>query len=296
MVNLPEVGVALQGAQHKSDMAEVPCPLCGSADHRLYVMAPSHYGPERYAVTRCQRCGMIFTNPQQSSYTSEVEERGVLDRHLRAETLSVGCRQARLQLRLLERFTGGRRVFDFGCGAGMFVHEAIVRGWEAVGHDLNRGLVAAANRHWGFDALHTGPLEEFITQRPGPYDALLSNQVFEHLQRPLEVGEHLVRLLKPGGLLYLDVPNVRQPREWFQRGVTLDPTSHWCHFSSTTLPALVEKLGCEPIFVSAAPALLGLWHKVRLGEGDAVSALGALCKRWLPPVGTGVCVIGRKRA
>jgi len=105
-------------------------------------------------------------------------------------------------------------------------------------------------------------------------------------------GRLLVRLLKAGGLLYVDVPNVNQPREWFQRGRTLDSTSHWCHFSTRTLGALMELLDCEVVFRSAAPGFAGLWNK--LGFKNAAPRLGALCKRVLPPIGTGVCVIGRK--
>ena len=117
------------------------------------------------------------------------------------------------------------------------MNTALEAGWDAVGYDLNHGLVEAANRHWGFKACKAGRLEEIEEAFAGAFDAVLTNQVFEHFQRPLETGMKLVGLLKAGGVLYIEVPNVRRPREWFQRGATLDPTAHWCHFQTATMKA-----------------------------------------------------------
>ena len=60
-------------------------------------MAPSHYGPELHQVTRCHDCGMVFTNPQVLSYEQQVENTGVLTRHLMPERLRSAELQARLQ-------------------------------------------------------------------------------------------------------------------------------------------------------------------------------------------------------
>ena len=102
----------------------------------------------------------------------------------------------------------------------------------------------------------------------------------------------MARLLKPGGVLLIDVPNVHQPQEWFSRGQTLDPTSHWCHFSTVTLRDLVRRAGLDELYCSAAPSLCGLYQ--RLGLGRWCYRLGAVTKSLLPPVGSGVCVIARK--
>ncbi len=271
----------------------VPCPLCGSDRWSVYVRAPSHYGPEKHQVTRCADCGMIFTNPQLTTYEKQVEKTGVLHRHLDPEQLRGASRQAALQLSLIAPFVPGHQLFDFGCGAGALVNEAKKAGWDAVGLDLNRGLVQAANAHWKFDALKSGFLDEFIASNQTSFDAIVSNQVFEHLQDPVKIGCQLVGLLKPGGCILIDVPNVFQLGEWRKRGQTLDPTSHWSHFSAKTLSNLIQKIGCDVVYRSAAPALVGLYQKLGLGK-QAIRA-GRWTKGILPPVGTGVCVIGKKR-
>lgn len=272
--------------------SEVSCPLCGCDKWEKYVMAPSHYGPELHQVTRCHDCGMVFTNPQVLSYEQQVENTGVLTRHLMPERLLSAELQARLQLALLGRYSEPGRLLDFGCGAGALVHAAIDQGWQATGLDLNRGLVNAANQHWGTNALNAGSLDDFLGGTEQHFDAIVSNQVFEHLRDPVDIGTKLVRRLNPGGVILIDVPNVNQPQEWFSRGKTLDPTSHWCHFSKISLTNLMERMGVKVVYANSSPALVNVYSRF-LSVKWAVE-LGYWTKWCMPPVGTGVCVIGQK--
>ena len=280
-------------AEKCAQFVEVSCPLCQSDDWDLYVWAPSHYGKEKLRVVRCRKCRMIYTSPRVADVEETIESRGVLDRHFLPDVLRRKRMTANLQLGMLAKIAPGRRLFDFGAGEGVLVAEAIRLGWEAVGHDLNRGLVAAANRRWDFNALHSGSLDDFALAKEGSFDAVVSNQVFEHLCRPVETGRKLVSMLRPGGVLYLDVPNVGQFRERWKRGDTLDPTAHVNHFTPATLMKLMNLLACRVIYCSAAPSLVQFYS--RLGLKKACYALGRLTKRLLPPIGTGVCVMGEKR-
>jgi 2-polyprenyl-3-methyl-5-hydroxy-6-metoxy-1,4-benzoquinol methylase len=274
-------------------LVDVNCPLCGGADHALYTMAPSHYGPERFRVTRCRECRMIFTNPQPTTYIQEVADRGVLGRHFDEGKLASRRRVASFVLSVLAPLSPGRRILDFGCGEGAFVAQAVAEGWEASGVDLNAGLVEHARRHWGIETLVGGSLEEFLAANPQPYDAIVTSQVFEHLQEPRAMGAALVAMLKPGGVIYIDVPNANQLGEWVQRGKTLDPTAHWNHFTVKTLERLVRDLGCDVVHGTAAPSLVGVYRRVGFDQRTA-NALGRVSRRTLPGIGTGACVIGRR--
>ena len=277
------------------DLHEVTCPLCDSRDHDLYARAPAHDGPEHFRVTRCRNCGMIFTNPQPKNYVESIAERGVLPRHMVPALLERQRRTARFVLGLLQSLAPNGRLLDFGCGEGVLVDEARRQGWDAVGLDLNRGLVEAATAHWGLPgSLISGSLDDFVRSLPDSFDVVVTSQVFEHLQRPLPAGRQLVSLLRPGGLLYIDVPNVRQLGERLAPGRTLDPTAHWNHFSLSTLSVLMTRLGCTPIYRSASPSLVEHYHRLRLGR--LADRLGRLSKRVLPGIESGVCVIGQRPA
>ncbi len=235
---------------------------------------------------------MIFTNPQAIRYEQRVQERGTLKVHFLERRLSRARVGVRFQLGLLARFARGRRLLDFGAGNGVAVDEGRKLGWDAHGVDLNRGLAAAANEYWGFDAIYGGSLSEYGATSPKPFDAIISNQVFEHLHHPLEVGRSAVSLLNSGGVLFIDVPYAKQPAELVSRGKTLDPTAHVNHFTVRTLQELMGRVGCGVVYCSAAPSLVQLYR--RFGMRRLCYPLGRISKRLLPPIGTGVCVIGRK--
>jgi SAM-dependent methyltransferase len=275
-----------------NDLADVPCPLCDGTDLALYLYAPSHYGSEKLRVTRCRACGMTFTNPQSTSYELRVKDRGVLDRYFSPSRLEKARLLASLHLSYLAKVAPGRRVLDFGCGEGAFVRQARAEGWDAIGVDLNEGLIEAANNYWTFSALHSISIGDLLG-KGWQFDAIYSNQVFEHLRRPVEVGRDLATLLAPGGTIYIDVPNANQATELLNRGKTLDPTSHFNHFTIETLSRLVERIGCAPIYRSAAPGMFRAWNS--LGLGGWAIPLARFSRRILPGVGSGVCVIGRKR-
>lgn len=59
----------------------------------------------------------------------------------------------------------------------------------------------AANRYWGFDAIRNGRLADYAAASPHKFDTVICNQVFERLAKPRDVGEALVSLLKPSGVL-----------------------------------------------------------------------------------------------
>ena len=276
------------------ELDEVACPLCRSGSNPLYVWAPSHYGPEKFRVTRCQNCSMIFTNPQPVTYTTEVAQRGVLDRHFRQQKSHGAAAWRPWGLSVLAPHIKGRRVWDFGCGEGAFVAEARADGWDAVERpDLNRGLVTRANEFWKFDALQPGSLDEFLATRP----ALLtrsSRRRCSSTAASIDIGRQLRGLLKPDGPLYIDVPNANQLMEWRRLGVTLDPTAHWNHFTVPTLRRLMAEMGFTVVTASGAPSLVNVFHRLRLGR--VANRLGRMSRRWLPPIGSGVSCLRRRTA
>ena len=201
-------------------------------------------------------------------------------------------RQARFILSLLSPYVGANpKLLDFGCGNGAFAAAAVTQGWDAYGFDLNVDAMAHANRLWKTDRFSSA--RDYTSTHAGFFDVAVSLQVFEHLRDPVGVGTDMLRMVKPGGIILIDVPNVHQLGERRAIGSTLDPTAHLCHFSLTTLTRLVRQLGCDVIYTSAAPSLYRAWE--RLPVGHLALPLAKLTKRLLPGIGTGVCVIGRKR-
>jgi SAM-dependent methyltransferase len=107
--------------------------------------------------------------------------------------------------RLERRLPHKGRLLDFGCGAGYFLERAQQRGWDAHGVELGQWAGEAARRR-GVPNLHTARLQDMAFP-DGHFDAVNASQVFEHLTRPLPELAEIRRVLKPGGVFLIDVPN-----------------------------------------------------------------------------------------
>lgn len=96
-------------------------------------------------------------------------------------------------------------LLDVGCGNGAFLKIAESCGWDVVG--LDPDPKAAANAKQRGLAVHEGGIEYF-EGAVGLFDVITLNHVIEHVHDPIEVLKTCHTLLKPGGQLWLETPNI----------------------------------------------------------------------------------------
>lgn len=99
----------------------------------------------------------------------------------------------------------GARVLDYGCGHAGYLREFHERGVAITGAEISGHLVAAC-REAGFDVRQVEGFSR-IPFGDAEFDVVYLMQVFEHLKDPHQFMEELARILKPGGSLYLALPN-----------------------------------------------------------------------------------------
>lgn len=97
------------------------------------------------------------------------------------------------------------RLLDVGCGDGSFLSMARTCGWDVVGLDPDPKAVANAATQ-GL-TVHEGGIEYFEGQT-GLFDVITLNHVIEHVHDPVKVLKTCHDLLKPGGQLWLETPNI----------------------------------------------------------------------------------------
>lgn len=100
----------------------------------------------------------------------------------------------------LKRLPAEPDVVDIGCGDGFFL--SLVGGVRKRGLELNPDAVRRA-REKGLD-VREGLLDVLPDSSA---DALTMFQVLEHVERPAEVLRDAARVLRPGGRLFIAVPN-----------------------------------------------------------------------------------------
>ena len=154
-----------------------------------------------------------------------------------------------------EQLTGRKgRVLDIGAGRGELLRAACDAGWSAVGIEPSASFAEYAARYSGAE-IKREPLEQ-CNFPDCSFDVVILSAVLEHIYNPDEVIKEIARILRPGGALFLDVPNEKglyfrmgnlyqrlRGRNWT---VNLAPTFEPFHvfgFNGRALRMLLAKYG-----------------------------------------------------
>lgn len=179
----------------------VACPVCRSP-----ATAP-YFEDATVRLRRCRACGLKFQSPMPTpealaglyvdSYYEETYPERVLD-----------C-QKRLFADRLERLAGLSRgglapVLEVGVGRGMFLAAALERGLACQGLDISPVAAEAIAARLGVP-VHVGLLSD-LTPPEGGFGCVHMNHVLEHMPDPAGALAAVARLLRPGGLLSVEVP------------------------------------------------------------------------------------------
>lgn len=210
-------------------------------------------------IWSCGKCGLIFPNPMpvplgglEQHYEVPPEE--YFHHHEEGDRLEYASTLLQ-QLRELGISKG--TLLDIGAGKGEVLRIAREAGWETTGIETSSKFADHAACYSGAQILRK-PLEhcDFASNA---FDAVVLGAVLEHLYNPDQVIKEVARILKPGGALFIDVPNERglyfllgnlyqrlRFRNWV---VNLAPTFSPYHvfgFSPRSLRALLAKHGLQP--------------------------------------------------
>jgi len=117
-------------------------------------------------------------------------------------------------LRLLDRLNGGAgtefSVADIGCGTGMQAQLWAERGHKVFGLDVNAPLIEIARNRADDAGLSIQFDVGSATELPYPdasMDVALMPELLEHVANWQGCLDEAIRILKPGGLLYLSTTN-----------------------------------------------------------------------------------------
>lgn len=140
----------------------------------------------------------------------------------------------------------GGRLLDIGFGNGGFLKLATEIGWRAEGIDFDPVAVELASSR-GLEVRCVSAEE--LADEPGRYDVITVSHVIEHVYDPPALLRAIYGLLTPGGLLWLETPNLdslghaRFGRDW--RG--LEPPRHLALFCRDSLKAALTRAGFSGI-------------------------------------------------
>jgi SAM-dependent methyltransferase len=223
-----------------------PCPHPADAAETLFP-AVDYVSGEPFTVARCARCALVVTLPRPADPGRYYPAAYYGEAGARRFPAPVEWLQGRLyaaRARGVERLAGGRpgRVLDVGCGRGRLLVAFRRRGWEVWGTELSED--AARHPRAAGIPVHVGPLQA-APWPDGSFDAVALWHVLEHWPDPAVPLAHVARLLRPGGVLLVGVPNFASPEAraaragWFH----LDVPRHLVHLAPADLERLLRGHG-----------------------------------------------------
>ena len=106
---------------------------------------------------------------------------------------------------LFPRFVPEGRALEIGCGNGFFLTYLKKHGWEVKGIDLSSHAARQAKELFDIDVFN-GEIQD-APYEPESFDFIRLSHVVEHFFDPLESMKSVYSLLKPGGIVYVEVPN-----------------------------------------------------------------------------------------
>jgi 2-polyprenyl-3-methyl-5-hydroxy-6-metoxy-1,4-benzoquinol methylase len=157
------------------------------------------------------------------------------------------------EFRYLPRTAKHGRLLDIGFGNGAFLDAAQAIGWDVTGIDIDSKVVSNALKR-GLN-VYKGDLE-VLAGESNAFDFITLSHVIEHVYKPIPVLEACYRLLKPGGKLWLETPNInslgrmRFRNNW--RG--LETPRHLAIFNRRSLYTALNQIGFTDVRDAAQPS------------------------------------------
>jgi len=239
------------------------CPLCSSEKISLFLKCSDHFlTKEDFELWQCSACGFRFTQdyPGESSISKYYESEDYISHSSAKRNISEKIYHLargimlRRKKALTENLTGLKEgeILDIGSGTGHFASAMKEGGWRVKGIEINEKARSYALDNFGLDV---GSPESISELKDSRFDCITLWHVLEHFHDPISYSREIFRLLKPGGISIIALPNCGSSdamiygRFW----AAYDVPRHLWHFNPASFSTFSEKGGFSLQEIRALP-------------------------------------------
>jgi len=255
------------------ESCSIPCNLCGNT--KVSVLASHSRSKQPLRTVICEQCGLVWSDPlphnPRDFYKDDyrLNYKGTyspkLKHILRAGNVALS-RYHKIEQLLSKPIS----ILDVGSGGGEFSYLLKTIGQNVKCIEPNKGYAEYSAREYGLN-VQVGLVQDASFDE-GSFDLITIWHVLEHTESPCDVLLKLRALLKPQGILVIEVPNIEATCQ--SPGSTFHE-AHIFNFNVSSLQKMVEKLGLEKIrhFVSSDGGNITMIARKTLGAPPANSNL-----------------------
>lgn len=226
------------------------CPVCGSKEIINFLQAKDYtVTGEIFPIIQCQTCTTAFTNNipvlheigryyQSKEYISHSDSSEGIVNKLYHKVRSITLISKKNLVKHHTKKSSGN-ILDIGCGTAAFLHTMKMAGWQITGLEPDEKAREKAQTLYQIPAL---PSENLFTLPPQSFDAIALWHVLEHVHPLHEYLAQIRTLLKPGGKLFIAVPNYTSydAKHYAEFWAAYDVPRHLYHFSPKSVTLLMH--------------------------------------------------------
>jgi len=268
------------------------CPLCSSEKIGLQFICNDHFVSRKdFAIFKCSVCDFLFTQdcPEESDMVQFYESEKYISHSNTSEGFSnkfYRIARSVMLLRkkeLIKKITGLKKgtILDIGSGTGHFAGTMKKAGWMVRGIEINEKARRFSISNFG---LETGTPAEISTLESTIYDCITLWHALEHFHDPFKYISEIYRLLKPGAICVIALPNCRSfdAAHYNRFWAAWDVPRHLWHFNPATFSLFSEKAGFSLEKIRSLP--LDVFYISMLSEkykGSSLSFIKGMTKaKW----------------
>lgn len=261
------------------------CPLCSNEDLQNFMEVSDWRGShESFTIRQCSKCHFLLTSPRPANeelgryypsedYVSHTDKpKGLFDKVY----FTVQQKNLKDKHKKISKFITEGRLLDYGCGAGSFLQFMQGNSWEVEGVELSQQAAAIASKRIGSRVL--SPID--YQQQEESFDLITLWHVLEHLPELEDRLADFYRWLKPGGYLFLALPNHQSldARHFGRHWAAWDVPIHLWHFNRQSMQQLAQGFKME--WVDTFPMPFDAYYVSMISAKNKGQALWPLSGLW----------------
>jgi 2-polyprenyl-3-methyl-5-hydroxy-6-metoxy-1,4-benzoquinol methylase len=257
-------------------IAPRPCPLCNSLERRLifaqrFEKLSSGSLLAGYDVVVCDQCGLGFADriPEQTEFDTYYRQMSKYENQHQGGTSATYLEAT---YGAIARFVSDAqpdrraRLLDVGCATGALLAAFKRLGYaNLLGLDPSPVCARAAADLYGLEVRAQTITD--LADSSEQFDCVVLSSVLEHVRDVRESVAQLVRLLRPDGMLFIEVPDTTRFAEYLSAPYQQFSMEHINFFTPQTLARLCETAGL---------GLIALQQPIRIldtAEEPAITAI-----------------------
>ncbi|MCH7535372.1 MAG: class I SAM-dependent methyltransferase, partial [Bacteroidetes bacterium] len=222
----------------------VDCNICGETPQKLL------WVKNYFRYVKCRVCGLVFVNPQLTQPEVEKIYSIGYDSKSSAKPPPSDFFKFETVLKKINKYKSNNRFLDIGCFKGHFMKAVQQKGWDVFGTELSEKAVEYAREYTrGTVKLGSVVDADFSAEY---FDVASMVDVIEHLDDPGKYLAETHRILRKGGLIYIETPNFNSiPRIFLGINWSIFFPWHAYYFTPKTLKIILKKAGFTNIKVKS---------------------------------------------